>query len=398
MVTDNAFSGDTLIMMYDGTTKKVKDVKINDKLLTPNGNSTIVKGNNKKEEIMYYIYPVKGSPYTVSEDHLLVLKVSYSPHIQWNTHDNGYKIVWLEEFSLRSKLFSVSVYDTKNEALKEAEKYLKKNILGNKKYRQYGDVISVKVSDFINLPKKTQNYFKGFTTGIDFEDNDVEIDPYILGYWLGDGHSYSTGITTAEPEIVEYFTNFAKDLGLMFKKKKDSEYDYCVTSGKNFTEGANPFLTFLKKNNLIKNKHIPDQYKFNSRKNRLELLAGLIDSDGHYASGYYDFTLKSEKLADDVIYLARSLGFFCYKSVCQKTCTNSSHGRVTGTYYRFSICGEGLNEIPSLLDRKMARVRKQKKNASVTGFQILREGKEKCYQIKTDSNRLLLDDFTVVHK
>ena len=33
--------------------------------------------------------------------------------------------------------------------------------------------------------------------------------------------------------------------------------------------------------NLIQNKHIPDVYMKGSRQQRLQLLAGILDSDGH---------------------------------------------------------------------------------------------------------------------
>ena len=87
-----------------------------------------------------------------------------------------------------------------------------------------------------------------------------------------------------------------------------------------------------------------------------------------------------------------------FKNKCTKTCTNSSNGPVTGTYYRFIIYGEGLEDIPSLLKRKQAKPRKQKKDASVTGLKIKSIGKQTYYILKTNCTRFLLDDFTVVHK
>ena len=88
-------------------------------------------------------------------------------------------------------------------------------------------------------------------------------------------------------------------------------------------KGCNYFLNILKEYNLINNKHIPLIYKCNSRENRLKLLAGLIDSDGSLTKDKctFDFIQKSEKLIDDTIYLARSLGFACYKNKKQTSWT-----------------------------------------------------------------------------
>ena len=46
------------------------------------------------------------------------------------------------------------------------------------------------------------------------------------------------------------------------------------------------------------NKHIPYEYKCNSRQIRLAVLAGIIDSDGYYNRNCYDIVLKSEKLIE----------------------------------------------------------------------------------------------------
>ena len=68
-------------------------------------------------------------------------------------------------------------------------------------------------------------------------------------------------------------------------------------------------LDLLRRYELINNKHIPDEYLHNSRKNRLELLAGLIDTDGYKDKMCYEITQKTKILADQIVYLARSLGF-----------------------------------------------------------------------------------------
>ena len=108
----------------------------------------------------------------------------------------------------------------------------------------------------------------------------------------------------------------------------------------------------LKYYNLIENKHIPDVYKYNTREIRIYVLAGLLDTDGYLSKNYYEIIQKRKILSDDIVFLARSLGFYCSQNSCQKTCTNGSKGRVTGTYYRCNISGSKLNEIPTKLFRK----------------------------------------------
>ncbi len=393
------FAKDTLILMHDGSSKKIQKIKIGDKIMGYAGKPITITNLTSKIGKMYDIVPVKGEKYSVSKNHTIVTKATNANCLLWSKKTNAYRTRWLENFVMKSKQFSVSNYGTKKEAHKKAEYHFKKVIPLVNGYTAYGSINTTTINKFINLLKGTSRLYKGFSKGLVLQNKDIDIDPYILGYWLGDGSSANTSITTAEPEIVEYFENFADENNLLFKKNGNSKYTYLLTSGTlTGKHGRNIFLNFLKTNNLINNKNIPLDYKINSRENRLKLLAGIIDSDGHYNCNGYDIVFKSEKLADDVIFIARSLGFKAHKTVCKKTCTNGSQGRVTGTYYRFLIYGDGLEKIPCLLERKQAHERQQKKDATMTGIKINYVGKADSYSLEFNGNKFLLADFTVVHK
>jgi hypothetical protein len=137
-----------------------------------------------------------------------------------------------------------------------------------------------------------------------------------------------------------------------------SQYDYRICSLKK----DNRFMRFLKNNNLINNKHIPFNYKCNSRNIQLKVLAGLIDSDGYHKNNCYEIIQKNTLLSEDIVYLCRSLGFACYVKKCKKTCYNTKNGPKEGEYNRISIYGSGLEDIPVLCKRKIFSKRKQIKN------------------------------------
>jgi hypothetical protein len=150
---------------------------------------------------------------------------------------------------------------------------------------------------------------------------------------------------------------------------------------------------------MINDKHIPHVYKCNSRQVRLQVLAGLIDSDGHYSSKDKCFTIiqKSNQLTDDILYIARSLGFAAY---CKKVTKSWSYKGVKkqGIYNRVIISGDGLHEVPTKVPRKRAEKRLQKKNALLTGINVKPVGKGNYYGFTLDgNNRYLLGDFTVTH-
>ena len=133
---------------------------------------------------------------------------------------------------------------------------------------------------------------------------------------------------------------------------------------------------------------------------RLSILAGILDSDGYYDNKGkgYDVTLKSEKLLDDIIYLARSLGYCAYKVPCKKTCTNSKNGPVTGDYFRTFISGNNLSEIPCKLQRKQAINRNQCKSVLKYSIIVTKLEVGDYYGFEIDGNkRFLLGDFTVTH-
>jgi superfamily II DNA or RNA helicase len=337
---------DTEILMYDGTIKKVQDIQINDLLMGDDSTPRMVLSLARGREQMYKVSSKKGDSYICNESHILSLKCSTN----------------------HSKLL------------------------------QKGTIIDMSVLEFLNLPKSFHGKggsLLGYKVPINFEEKYLEFDPYMIGYWLGDGCSSRPIISTQEACVIKYFVDYFKykhtDLYLRYT---GGQYDYRINSLKK----QNSFMCFLRKYNLINNKHIPYYYKCNSKKNRLELLAGLIDSDGYFYKGSYEIVQKNEKLLDDIVFLARSLGFACYKKRVIKTCTNAPGGPKKGVYYLTKIYGSGLEEIPVLCNRKQGYIRKQIKNALSYRLTIEKLEIDEYYGFEIDGNRrFVLADFSVTH-
>jgi superfamily II DNA or RNA helicase len=108
----------------------------------------------------------------------------------------------------------------------------------------------------------------------------------------------------------------------------------------------------------------------------------------------YDYVSKIERLADDVCFLARSLGMASYKAECKKSCQTGA----VGTYYRVSISGH-VESIPCRIKKKRAAPRRQKKNVLLTGINIepIGEGDYFGFEIAGPDRLFLLGDFTVTH-
>jgi hypothetical protein len=385
----------TPIMLSDGSIELVENIKEGDFLMgddsTPRKVLSIARGQDK----MYDIIPVKGDKYTVNQEHILCLKVSGFPKICRNNHkaNTNYNVQWIQNNEFQTKTFTFNQEKNNEQQMKEAAGKFYNSILNNPETSD--NVIEIAVKDYLKLSEKKKAMLKGYKVPVDFPEKELPIDPYMIGYWLGDGTTRESAITSQDSRVLYYF---AKNL----PKYKVSlihriGYQYGITGSGRVNE--NPFLNTLKELNLLNNKHIPMIYKCNSRENRLKLLAGLLDSDGYFdnVSSCFEFTKKNETLMDDVIYLARSLGFACYKTTKNTSWTYKGVKNI-GIAYRIHISGAGLEEIPTQIPRKRAIPRKQIKDALVTGIRVEYVNEDDYYGFTLDGNcRYLMGDFSVTH-
>jgi hypothetical protein len=382
----------TPIMMSDGTIKLVQDIQVGDLLMGDDSKPRKVMSLARGKDKMYDIIPIKGEKYTVNEEHILCLKASGFPKFSANNHtaNTSFNIQWIENNKFQSKTFTYNNAEQKEKQRLEADFFFD-DIKRNKNTCE--NILEISVKNYLNLSKKIKACLKGYKVPIDFPEKEVPIDPYLIGYWLGDGTSATSEITSQDSTVLYYFAKNLPKYNLFLSHRH--KYTYGITgNGKYYN---NIFLNTLKNLNLIDNKHIPPLYKCNSRENRLKLLAGLIDSDGNLSSGSFEFTQKSEKLIDDVIYLARSLGFSCYKSE-KKTSWTYKGVKQTGKAYRISINGKGIDEIPTQIPRKKAQPRQQIKDVLVSGITVKYVNEDEYYGFMIDENcRYVMGDFTVTH-
>ena len=385
----------TKILMFDGSVKKAKYIKTGDQLMGDDSTARSVLGTCKGKADMYKIIPKKGEPYIVNGAHILCLKSSGYKSILWNGEKEArYRATWMENHVCRSKSFSLAIYETKVNAKNAAKAFLKKA------KSDRGKIIKISVDEYLKKQARWKINYYTYHVGVDFPEQKVNIDPYILGHWLGDGTSAGTRFTSADQEIVDYYSEYFNGTGLMVTHTE--KYGYSVNT--NVSIGGkerNWYLNCLKEYDLIKNKHIPSEYLFNSREVRMAVLAGLIDSDGSNSNDRgIDIIQKNKTLADNIVYLARSLGYWCQRVKCKKTCTNSKNGPVTGTYYRMYICGSDFSELPLLLEYK--RPHPENKTARfdnlISSFKIAKLGTGDYCGFELDGNhKFLLEDFTVTH-
>ncbi len=382
------FLRDTPILMYDGTIKMVQDVVDGDIVMGDDSTPRNVYGITSGKDKMYKITNVKGESYVVNSEHILSLKYSTKKKLVDREDRNSYTVVWFNKntLSLDTRTFSYKNKNKENIYEESLEYY------NNIKEDLYVDI---NIQKYLSLSNNLQKCLKGYKVPVEFPHHEVDMDPYMLGYWLGDGSSSTSEITSQESSVLKYYKNNLAQYGcyLQFKDK----YSYRINS----TNNRNYFMTVLRKYNLLNNKHIPNIYKCNSREQRLKLLAGLIDADGSCYCGktMFEFSqsLEHGQLIDDVIYLCQSLGFACYKN---KKITSWTHKGVKkhGEAWRICISGKGLDKIPTLSPRKQALPRRQIKDVLVSGITVEELPEDEYFGFAVDGNhRFLLGNFTVTH-
>lgn len=316
---------ETPVLRYDGKVVRADEVQVGDQLMGPDSKPRNVTNVNFQTGPMYRVTPVKGEPFECNADHILSLR---------NTTT--------------------------------------------------GEIKNVVLTDYLDWSKTQKHLWKLWRSGpVQFNTlgtNNPEF-AYAVGAYLGDGAKHDPKIYLGKPKepVMEYLlsTGQIKTLKVKFKggcyhlsfSKKDKLWDYLYSRGCLKTQ-----------------RFVPEEMKTDTILVRSYVLAGLLDTDGSVTNGGAEITQKSEKLADDICFVSRSLGLAAYKKVKE----------VNGeSYYRVTISGD-LTFLPT--QRLKFKEREQIKNVLNTGLTVEHIGHGTYRGIALDGDHLfLLGDFTVTH-
>lgn len=224
---------------------------------------------------------------------------------------------------------------------------------------------------------------------VEGEIAELPLEPYLLGLLIGDGSlTRVVGISSADVEIVDYCKAVAN--GYNCELKYRSQYDYGFSSKIRSPEGygKNELLDIVRALGLnckSDYKFIPTEYLLAHKSQRLELLQGLMDTDGYISvpgRGFYNTV--SEKLAEDVLYLARSLGINARKKRKQ---------------VGFEVYLPYFSKPLAKLTRKAERQAQVDTSQKVTLQDVKYIGEKECVCIEVDApdSLYLTSDFVLTH-
>ena len=349
--------------------KLMGEIKVNDKVFGRNGKETKVIG----------VYPQGNRP---------IFKISFN---------DGTSTFCDEEH-----LWSVNSINQRNRSSWKNGKRIK--IEPDNSFKV------VKTLDLIDKltfgSKKSLNFKIPMVEPVEFNEKELPINPYVLGVMLGDGYMKTSRFTTKDIEIADEVSR-TNSVNISIKERcRDTDkgdvlvqeclFDVCIYG---ITDKIKSLGLYDKKSDT---KFIPTDYLFNSIGNRLELLRGLLDTDGNVRkNGGIEYVSTSKELTDNVRWLVLSLGGFCKVSSKTPTYTYKGIKKIGKKAYKLTISFPDKNNIiPFKLNRKNDRVVNRVKydnNKFIKSIEYSHDEEATCIMVDNDEHLFVTDDFIVTH-
>lgn len=355
----------------------------------------IVKGENDFDILMFFLPPGHGK--------LLADSTEVLTSEGWKTHGElkigdfvfspsgeRIKIIGVSEKDYADTLVTFSngesikchenhewtVYDRSDRKWKTVEtKYLTRETKFGKRFKLTSGEIGKRGGRYkIQLPK---------VNSLEFEEKILPIDAYFLGVWLGDGTSMKPGFCYSPNDSEPYDEIIRRGF-------VETNHQIHKITGVETAEFWGENYQILKKLNLIGNKHIPDIYKFSSEKQRLDILAGLIDTDGHVDvdRGRVRIVTVSKKLADDICELVSTLGMNPYITSQEPSLSSSG---IQGKRTVYTVNFEPKLFIPTKIQRKkINKINSVERRISIVSIEKTESESGKCIEVDSEDGLYLV--------
>jgi len=201
-------------------------------------------------------------------------------------------------------------------------------------------------------------------------EQDLLVDPYVLGLWLGDGNRTQAIITAHDDDAGFYRAEFARR---GYETTDQATY---------FTFGVLGLKVKLRDLGVLGNKHIPEAYMIGSIEQRKDLVRGLMDSDGNVSkAGQCFFAQKDRALIDQFRELLWSLGVRNTVQISEAKIGDRSYGLT----YKVSFYAPDL----CLMPRKRERAKATIHGRFIRIEKRERRGDVQCVQVERDDDLFL---------
>ena len=280
------------------------------------------------------------------------------------------------------------------------------------------DLMTLGLFNHTTVNGKQYNVYKYYLPAIQpvqYSEKQQNIHPYVLGALLGDGAltKRTPKISSTDKPILDRLQELLGD-GFEFKYDPTTTCEYRIVDKERFLHkdefkngqyGVNRLHRWLEDLNLCvgcEYKYIPDQYKFGSVEQRIELVKGLMDTDGYISKdGSMVFSNTSKQLIDDFVEVIRSLGLLC--TVVRKDPASGGvyNGRaIFGTKFSYNVYIKGNPDI-FYLPRKRNRIRFNRKFSNKVAIVDIKwlgeQEQQRCIMVDNPNHLYLTRDYIPTH-
>ena len=367
-----------------GPTSFGKVQPFDSQIVTPNGFKNM--GDIKVGD---YVIGSNGKPTKV---------IGVYPHKNWQF----YKVTFSDGVSCecgKEHLWAVNSYYQRS-----GKKYIC-GVSKNKNDKRYVQDHSFKVLSLEDIVKKglfkrgRHNFKIPMCSPVEFEKRNLSIDPYLMGYLIGDGNFNGATITVGKKDIDES-SKLLSECNFKFNLHERKNRAFSLTYGANLKKELSKYFDLSLTSS---GKYIPRDYLYSSLEDRIAILNGLMDSDGTcMKNGCSCFNTKSKQLAEDIKILVLSLGGFAKVREKQAKYFNKKYNEIRdcGTHYEVTItlCD---SSIPIFrLKRKQDRVVYRTLRSDERFFDRVEKSRicdGQCIKVDAEDELYLTDNFIVTH-
>lgn len=259
----------------------------------------------------------------------------------------------------------------------------------------------VKVKSGRNITRA--NYSIPIVEPIQYTHKKLPLNPYVVGCLIGDGSlsSDNCGLTNTDIDVINRF------FGLLPEGYTQGTTNNCTINIIRSNKKLPHFKTITEKlglNTLSEFKRIPNEYMFADIESRIQLLQGLMDTDGSVnkeGRTQYSYWTTSTQLRDDIITLVRGLSGLAHYRVKPTVCTHKNKKTKCKDTYEVRISFPFNNIIPITCSRKLNNIQKKRKHRVTEKFiqSIEPYGLEECtcITVDNDSHTYVTENFNVTH-
>lgn len=335
---------------------KAKDVSVGDELFDRKGNPTKVLGVSPQGILEAYEVTLEdGRKFVVNDEHII-------PYL---TQDK----------KILSKPLKEMMVDYKYT-------YVRKD-RGNK----------VEVYNKYKIPN---------SGAVEYKHEEHFISPYAMGVLLGDGSLSSKMLTVSnnEKDIIE---KLSLELGLNTPEKSIHNYNWVYTKNNNkeFDGKVKDYKDEIKRLGINVTSHykfIPREYLLGSKEQRLDLLKGLMDTDGSVditPKGKIPrqrFSTMSEQLAKDIRELAFSLGINNTLSIYDRKEKGIEYNVLFFTSQEIVSSTKHLDKLSG-----MKKVSRRESHSYIVNIEKVESREMVCFMVDNDEKLFLMNDYIVTH-